>query len=86
LWRLPLATDEYGEQLEGAIADLKNSGGRPAGTIWAGLFLHRFVGEDLPWAHLDVAGTAWANEAFTYHPKGGTGVPVRTLIEWLRSR
>jgi leucyl aminopeptidase len=86
LWRLPVATREYGERIEGAVADLKNSGTRSAGTIWAGLFLHRFVGEGIPWAHLDVAGTAWTDEPFSYHRKGGTGVPARTLIEWLRSR
>jgi leucyl aminopeptidase len=84
-WRLPLATDEYGERLEGAIADLKNSGTRAAGTIFAGLFLHRFVGEGLPWAHLDIAGTAWTEEASGYLTKGATGVPVRTLVEWLRA-
>ena len=85
LWRLPLASEEYGERLEGAIADIKNSAGREAGTIFASLFLHRFVGEDIPWAHLDVAGTAWADEARGEISKGGTGVPVRTLLSWLRS-
>jgi leucyl aminopeptidase len=85
LWQLPLATDEYGDRLEGNIADLKNSGSRSAGTIFAGLFLHRFVGDGLPWAHLDIAGTAWTDEASGYLSKGATGVPVRTLVEWLRS-
>jgi leucyl aminopeptidase len=85
LWQLPLATDEYGDRLEGNIADLKNSGSRSAGTIFAGLFLHRFVGEGLPWAHLDIAGTAWTDEASGYLTKGATGVPVRTLVEWLRA-
>jgi leucyl aminopeptidase len=85
LWQLPLATDEYGDRLEGNIADLKNSGSRAAGTIFAGLFLHRFVGEGIPWAHLDIAGTAWTDEASGYQGKGATGVPVRTLVEWLRS-
>jgi leucyl aminopeptidase len=84
-WRLPLASAEYGERVEGAIADIKNSAGREAGTIFAALFLHRFVGEDIPWAHLDIAGTAWAGEARDELSKGGTGVPVRTLLEWLRS-
>jgi leucyl aminopeptidase len=84
-WRLPLATDEYGERLEGNIADLKNSGTRAAGTIFAGLFLHRFVGDGLPWAHLDIAGVAWTEEAGGYLSKGATGVPVRTLVEWLRA-
>ncbi len=83
VWRLPLASEEYGERVEGAIADLKNSGGREAGTIFAALFLHHFVGEDIPWAHLDIAGTAWAGEAHDEISKGGTGVPVRTLLRWL---
>jgi leucyl aminopeptidase len=84
LWPLPLATQEYGERLEGAIADLKNAGSRSAGTIFAGLFLHRFVGEGIPWAHLDVAGVAWTDEPFGEHGKGGTGVPARTLLAWLQ--
>jgi leucyl aminopeptidase len=84
LWPLPLATAEYGERLEGAIADLKNAGTRSAGTIFAGLFLHRFVGEGIPWAHLDVAGVAWSNEPFGEVAKGGTGVPARTLLAWLQ--
>jgi leucyl aminopeptidase len=84
-WRLPLATEEYGERLEGAIADLRNSGSRAAGTIFAGLFLHRFVGDGIPWAHLDIAGVAWSQEASGELAKGGTGVPVRTLLAWLRA-
>jgi leucyl aminopeptidase len=84
LWPLPLAAAEYGERLEGAIADLKNAGKPFAGTIFAGLFLHRFVGEGIAWAHLDVAGVAWSDEAFGEVPKGGTGVPARTLLAWLR--
>ena len=84
-WRMPLASAEYGERLEGAIADLKNSAGREAGTIFASLFLHHFVGDDIPWAHLDIAGTAWAGEARGEISKGGTGIPVRTLLSWLRA-
>jgi leucyl aminopeptidase len=84
LWPLPLAIQEYGERLEGAIADLKNAGTRSAGTIFAGLFLHRFVGEGIPWAHLDVAGVAWSDEPFGEVAKGGTGVPARTLLAWLQ--
>lgn len=82
LWRLPLWR-EYREALESDIADVKNSGGRPAGTITAGRFLQEFVG-DVPWAHLDIAGTAWTEESRDYHPKGATGVGVRLLVEWLR--
>ncbi len=84
-WRLPLGTREYGDRVEGAIADLKNAGGREAGAIFAALFLHRFVGDGIPWAHLDVAGTAWTSTANGYQGVGATGVPARTLLAWLRS-
>lgn len=82
-WRLPL-WEEYAKQLESEIADVKNSGGRPAGAVTAGMFLKRFVGAH-PWAHLDIAGTAWAEEDRPYQPEGATGVGVRLLVEWLRS-
>jgi leucyl aminopeptidase len=78
-WRLPLY-EEYAEQLRSDIADLINSGGRPAGACTAAMFLKEFVG-DRPWAHLDVAGTAWAEEAKPWQPKGPIGVAVRTLAE-----
>jgi leucyl aminopeptidase len=84
LWRLPLATEQYAEELKGDIADLKNAGWKGAGTVRAGLFLHEFVGDDIPWAHLDIAGVAWTESARGYLTKGGTGVPVRTLLSWLR--
>ena len=82
-WPLPL-WDEYRPQLDSAIADIKNSGGRAAGTITAGWFLKEFV--DYPWVHLDIAGTAYREEAPPYLRKGATGVPVRLFIEWVRSR
>ena len=85
LWRLPLAGAQYGDRVEGAIADLKNTGGREAGSIFAALFLQRFVGEGLAWAHLDIAGTAWTNNADGYQATGATGTPVRTLVDWLRA-
>jgi leucyl aminopeptidase len=78
-WPLPLY-DEYTEQLHSEIADLVNTGGRPAGACTAAIFLKEFAGE-LPWAHLDIAGTAWADEAKPWQPKGPTGVAVRTLAE-----
>ena len=78
-WPMPLY-DEYGEQLRSEIADLVNSGGRPAGACTAAVFLKEFAG-GLPWAHLDIAGTAWAEEAKPWQPKGATGVAVRTLAE-----
>ncbi|MFO7983868.1 MAG: leucyl aminopeptidase [Desulfuromonadales bacterium] len=82
LWPLPL-WDEYDEQLKSDIADVKNVGGRPAGTITAAAFLKRFAGE-YDWAHLDIAGTAWESSGRPYIPKGGTGVGVRLLVEFLR--
>jgi leucyl aminopeptidase len=79
VWPMPLF-DEYREQLKSEIADFSNTGGRPAGSITAALFLSEFTG-GLPWAHLDIAGTAWADESKPYQPKGPTGVAVRTLAE-----
>ena len=83
-WPLPL-WDEYREQIDSTIADLKNSGGRAAGSITAGWFLKEFAG-DVPWAHLDIAGTAYRDEAAPYLRKGATGVPTRLFIEWVRAR
>jgi leucyl aminopeptidase len=78
-WPMPLY-DEYGEQLRSDIADVMNTGGRPAGACTAAMFLKEFAG-NVPWAHLDVAGTAWADEARPWMPKGASGVAVRTLTE-----
>jgi len=72
--------DDYKEQLKSKIADFTNTGGRPAGSITAAMFLKEFAG-DLPWAHLDIAGTAWMEEAKPFQPKGASGVAVRTLAE-----
>jgi leucyl aminopeptidase len=77
VWPLPLH-DDYREQLKSEIADFTNTGGRPAGAITAAMFLKEFTG-GLPWVHLDIAGTAWAEEAKPYLPKGPSGVAVRTL-------
>jgi leucyl aminopeptidase len=76
-WPLPVF-DDYKDQIKSDIADLMNTGGRAAGSITAAMFLKEFAG-DLPWAHLDIAGTAWADEARPYLPKGPSGVAVRTL-------
>lgn len=84
-WNLPL-WDEYRELLDSTIADIKNSGGRHAGTITAGWFLKDFVSPDTPWAHLDIAGMAYKDEAAPYLRKGATGAPTRLFIEWVRSR
>jgi len=81
LWRLPLH-EEYKDLLKSDIADMKNSAGRSASPITGGMFLKAFV-DEVPWAHLDIASTAFLNEAKRYHPKFGTGVGVRLLIEFL---
>jgi leucyl aminopeptidase len=80
-WQLPL-WDEYAEQIKSEVADLKNVGGRPAGTITAAAFLQHFA-KDFRWAHLDIAGTAWQEKGSDYRPAGGTGFGVRLLIEHL---
>lgn len=83
VWQFPM-WDEYHEMVKSEIADLKNIGGRPAGSITAGTFLAAFVG-DYPFAHLDIAATAWAaSPAKSYESQGGTGVGVRLLTEFLR--
>jgi leucyl aminopeptidase len=79
VWPMPLF-EEYADQLRSEIADMVNSGGRPAGACTAAMLLKEFAG-GLPWAHLDIAGTAWADEAKPYQPKGATGQAVRTLAE-----
>jgi leucyl aminopeptidase len=79
VWPMPVY-DEYRDQLKSDIADFTNTGGRAAGSITAALFLKEFTG-GLPWIHMDIAGTAWLEEAKPYMPKGPTGVAVRTLAE-----
>jgi leucyl aminopeptidase len=81
LWELPL-WDEFEELIKSPIADIKNSGGKNGGTITAAAFLRHFVGST-PWAHLDIAGTAFLDKADGYRPAGGTGVGVRLLADWL---
>jgi leucyl aminopeptidase len=78
-WRLPLHP-EYAKLVRGTFADLNNApGGRLAGAITAAEFLRRFAGET-PWAHLDIAGTAW-NLGRPYAETGGSGYGVRLLVE-----
>jgi len=84
VWQLPVF-DEYGENMKSDIADLKNAGSRDAGASKAGWFLKQFVGQ-APWAHLDIAGTAWSDKARPYCPKGATGVGVRLLVDYLSNR
>jgi len=78
-WQLPL-WEEYEEQIKSDVADFKNAGGRPAGTITAGIFLKKFVG-GMKWAHLDIAGTAWSDRDRAYRVKGATGAGVRILAK-----
>lgn len=84
MWQLP-TFDDYKELIKSDIADLKNSGGRFAGTITAGLFIEAFV-QDKPWLHLDIAGTAWTSKNSNLGVKGGTGAPVHTLYELAKRR
>ena len=83
-WELPLWT-EYRRHIESTIADVKNIGNRWGGAITAALFLREFVG-DIPWAHLDVAGTAFVTGGGEDWPKGATGSPARTLIRYIENR
>jgi leucyl aminopeptidase len=83
-WPLPL-WDEYREQIKSDVADIKNTGGRAAGAVTAAIFLREFT-SDYPWIHLDVAGTAYSEADNGVLPKGPTGVPTGTFIEFVRGR
>lgn len=82
-WPLPL-WDEHKKQVKGVVGDVKNTAGREAGSSTAGAFLSHFVG-DAPWAHLDIAGTAWTNKNEPYCVQGATGFGVRLLVDLLQS-
>ncbi len=82
MWRLPL-DDEYKEQIKSNIADLMNTGGRWGGAITAAKFLQEFA-EETPWIHLDIAGTAWMEDAKPWIAKGPSGIAVRSLVEFAR--
>lgn len=84
VWELPMF-EEYQEQIKSEIADIKNTGGREAGAITAACFLSRFV-DDIPWAHLDVAGTAWDMKGSDIAAKGATGAGVRLVMDYLLKR
>lgn len=84
VWPLPL-WDEYRDLIKSEIADMKNSGGRPAGTISAGWFLREFA-DGYPWAHIDIAGTAYTDRASPISGKGPTGVGVRLFSEFVLAR
>jgi len=83
-WQLPV-WDEYRDAIKSDVADIKNTGGRPAGAITAAKFLQDFV-ETTPWVHLDVAGTAYSETDLGAIPKGPTGVPVGMFVEFARGR
>jgi len=84
VWQLPMF-EEYQEQIKSEIADIKNTGGREAGAITAACFLSRFV-DDIPWAHLDIAGTAWDMKGSDIASKGATGSGVRLVVDYLLNR
>ncbi|MEO7085248.1 MAG: leucyl aminopeptidase [Gemmatimonadaceae bacterium] len=83
-WALPMF-EEYKDLIKSDVADIKNSGGRPAGTISAAMFLREFA-EGYPWVHLDIAGTAYTESDLGHTPRGPTGVPVGTFVEFVRGR
>lgn len=83
-WPMPL-WDEYKEQIKSDVADVRQTGGRAAGSITAALFLKEFV-DGYPWVHLDVAGTAYSQTDLGWIPKGPTGTPVGTFVEFVRAR
>jgi leucyl aminopeptidase len=84
-WPMPLP-EELRKSLDSDVADIANTGDRFGGMMVAGVFLKEFVPEGTRWAHLDIAGPSYnQGEPHGYTPKGGTGVPVRTLVEFLES-
>ncbi len=84
-WRMPL-DPAYDEQIKSRVADVKNVGGRPAGSVTAAQFLQRFVREGVPWIHLDIAGVAFNSKDTAFAPKGATGWGVRALDALVRAR
>lgn len=80
-WRLPME-EKYFDGLKSIVADMKNTGPRPGGSITAALFLKQFV-TSTPWVHLDVAGPVWTEKESGYNNPGGTGFGVRTLVQWV---
>jgi leucyl aminopeptidase len=81
LWQLP-ADNEYGDMIKSDIADIRNTGNRFAGAITAGMFIKNFAGR-LPWAHLDIAGTAWLEREKPYLARGATGFGTRLLADFI---
>ena len=85
LWRMPLR-QSYKEGLKSKLADMKNTGPRPGGSITAALFLQHFVAKGTAWAHIDIAGTVWSDKGRGADPAGATGYGVRTLVNWVCSQ
>ncbi|MEP6765435.1 MAG: leucyl aminopeptidase [Gemmatimonadaceae bacterium] len=83
-WPMPV-WDDYKEQIRSDVADMKNTGGRAAGSITAAVFIKEFV-DGFPWVHLDIAGTAYTQTDLGWLPRGPTGVPVGTFVEFVRGR
>jgi leucyl aminopeptidase len=83
-WRMPLE-EPYFDQMKSVVADFKNTGSRMGGSITAALFLKHFVDKTPAWAHLDVAGPVWTEKENGYLNAGGTGYPVRTLVNLIMS-
>ena len=78
--------EELRKSLDSEVADIANTGDRYGGMMVAGVFLKEFVPEGMRWAHLDIAGPSYnQGEPHGYTPKGGTGVPVRTLVEYVET-
>ncbi|XGV95240.1 MAG: leucyl aminopeptidase [Leptolyngbya sp. BL-A-14] len=80
IWQMPME-EKYFDGMKSMIADMKNTGPRPGGSITAALFLKQFV-KETPWAHLDVAGPVWTEKENGYNSPGATGYGVRTLVNW----
>ena len=82
LWRMPLR-QSYKDGLKSLLADMKNTGPRPGGSITAALFLKEFVTKHTAWAHIDIAGPVWSDKGKGVNPAGATGYGVRTLVNWV---
>jgi len=81
MWPMPLPA-ELRKSIDSEVADIVNTGDRYGGMLVGGVFLREFVGEGIPWAHVDIAGPSFNTvDPWGYTPKGGTGVPVRTFVQ-----
>jgi len=85
LWQMPLQKS-YKEGLKSHIADMKNTGPRAGGSITAALFLEEFFDTEIKWAHIDIAGTCWADKNKGINPSGATGFGVKTLVQWIKNK